>query len=54
MTQQELIRFLNRVFVWIPKNSPMRAEIKDLVNRLGGRVSESTPLNTCQEEQTGV
>ena len=54
MTQYELIKFLNRVFVWIPQNNPMRAEIKQVVESLGGRVSEVAPYVPCQNEQLPV
>ena len=40
MNQHQLIKFLNRVHVWIPRNNPMRKELKAVVTMLGGNVSE--------------
>jgi chemotaxis regulatin CheY-phosphate phosphatase CheZ len=40
MTQQELIRFLNRVHAWMPRNNPIRREVRQVVQHLGGKVSE--------------
>lgn len=38
MNAQELIAFLRRVYVWIPKNNLMRQEIEQVIQRLGGRL----------------
>ena len=38
MTGEEIIKFLKRVYVWIPQNNPMRNEIKEFVKRMGGRL----------------
>lgn len=34
MDIREIIAFLHRVYVWIPYNSPMRAEIQQMIQRL--------------------
>ena len=38
MTSEEIIRFLKRVYVWIPANNSMRGEIREVIQRLGGRL----------------
>ena len=40
MNQHELIKFLNRIYCWIPSDNPISYEIKQLVQSLGGSVSE--------------
>ena len=40
MTAEEIIRFLKRVYVWIPNNHTMRREIREVVARLGGHIPE--------------
>ena len=38
MTNEDLIKFLKRVYVWIPQDNPMRSEVVEMVQRLGGRI----------------
>lgn len=40
MDQAQLINFLRRIYCWIPHSNPVRKEIKQVVEGLGGRVSE--------------
>lgn len=54
MTQQEMIKFLNRVYVWTNHTNPIRKEIKQVVESLGGRVSELAPYVPRQETENKV
>ena len=38
MTDEQIIKFLKRIYVWIPQDNPMRSEIKEMVKRMGGRI----------------
>jgi hypothetical protein len=40
MTNEEMVKFLKRVYVWIPQNNPMRRELAEMVTRLGGRIPQ--------------
>jgi hypothetical protein len=51
MNQQDLIRFLNRVYVWIPHTNPMRREIEELVRNLGGTVSKLSSQPVVEKQQ---
>ena len=34
MDVNQLIKFLHRVYTWIPNNNPMRAELLNVINQL--------------------
>ena len=38
MTDEQIIKFLKRIYVWIPQDNPMRREIKEFVQKMGGRI----------------
>ena len=38
MTSDDMIKFLKRVYVWLPQDNPMRREVVEMVERLGGRI----------------
>jgi len=38
MTPDQLVKFLKRVYVWLPQNHTMRNEIKQVILQLGGDV----------------
>jgi hypothetical protein len=40
MTQEDMINFLRRVYVWVPSSNPISKEVKQVVELLGGSVSE--------------
>jgi hypothetical protein len=37
MDQNELVRSLKKIYIWIPSNSTAKALMKDLIMQLGGR-----------------
>lgn len=51
MDQHELIKFLNRIYCWIPSDNPISGEIKQMVLNLGGSVSELSPYVSKSEKQ---
>lgn len=38
MDIHELIRFLNRIYVWMPSNNPIRGEILHVIQKLKGQI----------------
>lgn len=38
MEPQQLIALLKRIYCWIPHSNPIRAEVANVINQLGGRV----------------
>lgn len=38
MDVREIIAFLNRVYVWIPYNNPMRTELQQMIQKLKSMV----------------
>lgn len=34
MDPRQLLALLNRIYVWLPYNNPMRAEVKEIMNQI--------------------